>query len=60
MQVILIQKMRVEVLKRDALMPISLNNLKKTETLDNVRSVIVLCLRDKVLREVTKEKIVVE
>jgi len=41
------------------MMSVKLAQLEKVEMIDKVRSVIMWCLKDKELSEVTKEKIVV-
>lgn len=59
-QSILIQQKYVEVLKVDAMMPTSLRQAKKTEMKSKARSSNILCLRNKVLREITRENDVIE
>lgn len=54
MQVVLIQQRCIEVLKGDALMPETLTQAEKTRMVDKAKSVIILCLRDKLLREVAR------
>ncbi|MCI55508.1 glutamate receptor 3.6, partial [Trifolium medium] len=56
---ILIQQKCVEALKGDAHMPANLSTEEKTEMNDKALSAIILCLGDKVLREVAKETSVV-
>ena len=56
MEAILIQQKCVEVLKGEAKMAATLSQAEKTEMIDKARSAIILCLGDKVLREVTREK----
>jgi len=36
-------------------LPVTMSSVEKTEMVDKAMSVVVLCLEDKVLREVTKE-----
>ena len=57
MRAILIQC--VEALKGEAQMPAHLTLVEKTEMNDNAVSAIILCLGDKVLREVARETTVV-
>lgn len=57
MQEILTQQKCVKALKDDATMPTILTRSEKTEMIDEIKSTIILCLKDKVLREVTNEKI---
>lgn len=58
MEAILIQENCV-TLKSETSMPINLIQSQKTEMTDKTESaIIILCIRDKVLREVWKEKIV--
>jgi hypothetical protein len=54
MQAILTQKC-VEALKGEAAMSATLTQTEKREMIDKAKSVIVLCLKDKVLRDVVKE-----
>ena len=37
------------------MLPVTMSSVEKTEMVDKAMSVVVLCLEDKVLREVTKE-----
>jgi len=55
MQVILIQQKCVQALKEKAVFFVTMSQAKKTEIVDKVMSVIVLCLRDKGLRDVAKQ-----
>jgi len=55
MQAVLTQQMCVEALKGEAVMPASLTQAEKREMIDKAKSAIVLCLRDKVLRDVARE-----
>nr|KYP56855.1 hypothetical protein KK1_003104 [Cajanus cajan] len=59
MEVILIQQGVAEVLKGEAKISRSLSQNEKNKMIDNARSVIILCLGDKALREVAREKIIV-
>ncbi|MCI69690.1 ubiquitin-protein ligase, partial [Trifolium medium] len=52
---VLIQNKCVEALKGEAQMPVSLSAAEKSEMNDKEVSAIILCLEDKVLREVAKE-----
>ena len=56
MQAILIQEKCIDALKSETLMTTGLTQVQKTEMVDKARSVIILCLGDKVLREVTMDK----
>jgi len=55
MQAVLTQQKCVEALKGEAAMPVSLTQAEKREMIDKAKSAIVLCLRDKVLRDVAGE-----
>ena len=55
MRAILIQQKCVEALKGEAQMPAHLTPVEKTEMNDKAVSAIILCLGDKVLREVSRE-----
>lgn len=57
-QTILIQQKCVEALKGKTLMPRSLTLDEKIKMVDKVMCVIILSLRDKVIREVVGKKIV--
>lgn len=57
MQVILTQEKCIETLKGDTLMFALLTQAEKTEMMDRPGSTYILCLGDKVLREVIKDKI---
>ncbi|MCI63878.1 cytochrome P450, partial [Trifolium medium] len=59
MRGVLIQNKCVEALKGEAQKPASLFAAEKSEMNDKALSAIILCLGDKVLREVAKEKTVV-
>jgi len=55
MEAVLIQQKCEKTLKGEGVLSVTVSRAEKTETVDNARSAIVLCLRDKVLREVVKE-----
>ena len=55
MEVVLIQQKCEKALKGEGSLPVTMSREEKTEMVDKARSAIVLCLRDKVLREVAKE-----
>jgi len=55
MEAVLIQQKCEKVLKGEGSLPATMSRAEKTEMVDKARSAIVLCLRDKVLREVAKE-----
>jgi len=55
MEAVLIQQKCEKVLKGECALPVTMSRAEKTEMVDKARSVIVLCLGDKVLREVVKE-----
>jgi len=55
METVLIQQKCEKALKGEGSLPVTMSRAKKTETVGKARSVIVLCLGDKVLREVAKE-----
>ncbi|CAL5199209.1 unnamed protein product [Lathyrus oleraceus] len=59
MQANLIQDKCIYDLKGEESMHVRLSKVEKTETVDKAMSVIILCLGDKVLREVAREKTVV-
>ena len=59
MQKKLIQDKCIDALKGEESMHARLSKEEKTEMVDKARSTIILCLMDKVLREVTWEKIVI-
>jgi len=50
----LIQQKCEKALKGEGVLPVTMSQAEKTEMVDKARSVIFLCLRDKVLREVAK------
>ena len=56
MQALFIQEKCIDALKSEVLMNVSLTQVQKTEMVDKARSVIILCLGDKVLREVTRDE----
>jgi len=55
MEAVLIQQKWEKALKGEGALPVTMSQAEKTEMVDKARSAIVLCLRDKVLRDVTKE-----
>jgi len=55
MQAVLIQQNCEKALKGEGVLPVTMSQAEKTEMVDKAMSVIVLCLRDKVLRDVVKE-----
>lgn len=56
MHTILTQKKFIEALKGETSMYVRLTEAKKTEMVDKTRSTIILCLKDKVLMKVAREK----
>jgi len=52
---VLIQKKCEKALKGEDALPVTMSQAEKTEMVDKARSAIVLCLGDKVLRDVVKE-----
>ena len=55
MEAVLIQQKCEKALKGEGSLPVTMSRAEKTEMVDKARSAIVLCLGDKVLREVAKE-----
>jgi len=55
MEAVLIQQKCGKALKDEGVLPVTMSRAEKTEMVDKARSAIVLCLRDKVLRDVAKE-----
>jgi len=55
LQAVLIQKKCEKALKGEAALWVPMTEAEKTKMVDKARSVIVLCLGDKVLRDVAKE-----
>jgi len=55
MQAVLIQQKCEKALKVEGALSVTMTQAEKTEMVDKARSVIVLCLRDKVLRDVAKD-----
>jgi len=55
MEAVLIQQKCEKALKGEGALPVTMSRAEKTEMVDKAMSAIVLCLRDKVLREVAKE-----
>lgn len=47
----------IEALKGETSMSAHLTKVEKKEMVDKARSIIILCLRNKIIREVVKEKI---
>lgn len=58
MRAMLVQQGLVQALKGESDMPTSLSGEQKTEILKKIHSAIILCLGDKALRQVAKEKYV--
>jgi len=54
-EAVLIQQKCEKALKGEGVLPVTMSQAEKTEMMDKARSLIVLCLRDKVLRDVAKE-----
>ena len=54
-EAVLIQQKCEKALKGECSLPVTMSRAEKTEMVDKARSAIVLCLGDKVLREVAKE-----
>jgi len=57
MEVVLIQQKCEKAMKGEGAITVTMSRAKKTEMVDKARSAIVLCLRNKDLREVAKETI---
>ena len=57
MQAVLIQQKCEKALKGESALPVTMSQAENTEMVDKAKSAIVLCLRDKVLRDVAKEPI---
>jgi hypothetical protein len=55
MQAIWIQQKCAQALKGEGVLPVTMSQAEKTEMVDKARSAIVLCLGNKVLRNVAKE-----
>jgi hypothetical protein len=55
MEAVLIQLKCEKALKGEGALPVTMSRAKKTEMVEKAKSAIVLCLGDKVLREVAKE-----
>jgi len=55
MEVVLIQQKCAQALKAEGALLVTMSQADKTEMVDKVRSAIVLCLEDKVLRDVANE-----
>jgi len=58
MEAILIQQKSEKALKDEGVLPLNMSQEENTEMVDKAMSAIVLCLEDKVLKDVTKEHIV--
>jgi len=56
MQAVLTQQKCVEALKGEAAMPANLTQAEKREMIDKAKSAIVLCLGDKVLRDIARDR----
>jgi len=55
MEAVLIQQKCEKVLKGEGAFPLTMSQAEKNEMVDKARSAIVLCLGDKVFRDVAKE-----
>ena len=55
MEAVLIQQKCEKALKGEGVLPVTMSQVEKTEMVDKARRAIVLCLGDKVLREIVKE-----
>jgi len=55
MEAVLIQQKCEKALKGEGVLPVTMSRAEKTEMVDKAKSAIVLCLGDKVMREVAKE-----
>ena len=55
MEAVLIQQKCEKALKGEGALPVTMSQAEKTEMVDMTMSSIVLCLRDKVLRDIEKE-----
>jgi hypothetical protein len=55
MEAVLIQLKCEKALKDEGALPVTMSRAEKTEMVEKAKSAIVLCLGDKVLREVAKE-----
>jgi len=55
MEAVLIQQKCAQDLKDEGVLPVTMSQAEKTEMVDKARSAIVLCLGDKVLRDIPKE-----
>jgi len=55
MEAVLIQHKCEKALKGEGALPVTMSRAEKTEMVDKARSAIVLCLGEKILREVAKE-----
>jgi hypothetical protein len=57
MEAVLIQQKCEKALKGEGVLPVTMSRAEKTEMVDKARCAIVLCLRNKVSREVVKDTI---
>jgi hypothetical protein len=55
MEAMLIHQKSEKALKGEGTLPLTMSRAEKTKMVDKARSVIVLCLGDKVLRDVAKK-----
>jgi len=55
MEAVLIHQKCEKALKGEGMLPVTMSRAEKTEMVDKARSAIVLCLGNKVLREIAKE-----
>jgi hypothetical protein len=55
MEAVLIQQKCEKALKGEGSLPVTMSRAEKTEIVDKARSAIILCLENKVLREVAKD-----
>jgi len=55
MEAVVIHQRAEKALKGEGALPVTMSQAEKTEMVDKARSAIVLCLRDKVLRDIEKE-----
>jgi len=56
MEAVLIQQICEKALKGEGVLPVTMSRAEKTEMVDKAMSAIVLCLGDKVLREVQRNQ----
>jgi len=55
MEAVLIQQKCINALKGEGALLVTMSQVEKTEMVDKARSAIVLCLGDKILRDVAKK-----